>query len=137
MSTITRTVRNLFRVGPKAAFWQMMYIGDIKAGTLIGTDRFGNKYYENKDEELPLRTKWVEYKEHEFEPSHIEPGWHAWLHYMVDKPPGIEPVLQHERRPWETPQHIPNLTFTRGAYKPYSTTKPKISAWEAVAKARV
>ncbi len=31
----------------------MHYIGDTKAGTLIGTDRFGNKFYENLAEELP------------------------------------------------------------------------------------
>lgn len=31
-------------------------IGDTKAGTLIGTDRFGNKYYENMTEELPRKT---------------------------------------------------------------------------------
>lgn len=31
----------------------MQYIGDTKAGTLIGTDRYGNKYYENVEEELP------------------------------------------------------------------------------------
>jgi hypothetical protein len=29
------------------------YIGDTKAGTLIGTDRYGNKFYENLAEELP------------------------------------------------------------------------------------
>lgn len=28
-------------------------IGDTKAGTLIGTDKYGNKYYENMTEELP------------------------------------------------------------------------------------
>jgi hypothetical protein len=27
--------------------------GDTKAGTLIGADKFGNKYYENLEEELP------------------------------------------------------------------------------------
>lgn len=27
--------------------------GDTKAGTLIGIDRYGNKYYENLAEELP------------------------------------------------------------------------------------
>lgn len=55
-------------------------LGDTKAGTLVGTDRFGNKYYENDTEELPcrysvlsrlrvltdplrtVRTKWVDYK---------------------------------------------------------------------------
>lgn len=30
--------------------------GDTKAGTLIGTDRFGNKFYENVQEELPRKT---------------------------------------------------------------------------------
>lgn len=27
--------------------------GDTKAGTLVGTDKFGNKYYENWTDELP------------------------------------------------------------------------------------
>ena len=43
------------RVGIKDAFRQMMYIGDTKAGKLIATDRYGNKYYENLDEELPCK----------------------------------------------------------------------------------
>jgi hypothetical protein len=30
-------------------------VGDTKAGTLIATDRFGNKYYENLEEELPRK----------------------------------------------------------------------------------
>ena len=30
-----------------------MRAGDTKAGTLIGTDKFGNKFYENLEEELP------------------------------------------------------------------------------------
>jgi hypothetical protein len=32
-----------------------LYAGDTKAGTLIGKDRFGNKFYENLEEELPRR----------------------------------------------------------------------------------
>lgn len=35
--------------------------GDTKAGTLIGQDKYGNKYFENLEEELPrkddLRTR--------------------------------------------------------------------------------
>ncbi|KAI4168259.1 MAG: hypothetical protein LQ348_007531, partial [Seirophora lacunosa] len=53
MSTITRTLRNLRRIGLKEYCHQMMNIGDTKAGTYIATDRYGNKYYENQDEELP------------------------------------------------------------------------------------
>lgn len=28
----------------------MLYIGDTKAGRLVGTDRAGNKFYEDMDE---------------------------------------------------------------------------------------
>jgi hypothetical protein len=31
----------------------MIVAGDTKAGTLIAKDKFGNKYYENLEEELP------------------------------------------------------------------------------------
>jgi hypothetical protein len=31
----------------------MQYMGDTKAGTLIGKDKFGNTFYENLAEELP------------------------------------------------------------------------------------
>lgn len=31
----------------------MIPTGDTKAGTFIGADRYGNKYYENFEEELP------------------------------------------------------------------------------------
>ena len=55
MSTITRTLRNMRRIGIKEAFRQMKYIGDTKAGTFIAADRYGNKYYENVTEELPCK----------------------------------------------------------------------------------
>ncbi|GFF51742.1 NADH dehydrogenase [ubiquinone] 1 alpha subcomplex subunit N7BM [Aspergillus lentulus] len=121
MSTILRTLRNLRRIGLKEYGHQMQYIGDTKAGTLIATDRYGNKYYENMEEELPLRTRWVDYKEKEYDPSQIEPGWHAWLSYMVDAPPTHDKILQTGLRAWELPEHRPNLTLSRGAYKTYST----------------
>ncbi|PQE22292.1 hypothetical protein CJF32_00004649 [Rutstroemia sp. NJR-2017a WRK4] len=122
MSTIMRTLRNLRRVGIRT--------GDTKAGKLIATDRWGNKYFENIEEELPLgaaltrsivRTRWVDYKDKEFDPTHIEPGWHAWISYMVDKPPTEDPILRTGVRPWELPHHRPNLTASRAAYKTYST----------------
>ncbi|OJD15506.1 hypothetical protein AJ78_04237 [Emergomyces pasteurianus Ep9510] len=95
-------------------------IGDTKAGTLIATDRYGNKYYENM-EELPLRTRWVDYTQKEFDASQIDVGWHAWLAYMVDKPPTQDAILQTGVRTWELTEHRPTMTLTRGAYKPYST----------------
>ncbi|MCJ1373616.1 hypothetical protein MMC20_004844 [Loxospora ochrophaea] len=69
MSTILRTLRNLRKIGFKEYGHQMQNMGDTKAGTYIATDRFGNKYYENLEQELPLRTRWVDYKEQEYDPS--------------------------------------------------------------------
>ncbi|KAI7777253.1 hypothetical protein LA080_003842 [Diaporthe eres] len=135
MSTITRTLGNIRRIGLKEYWHQLQYIGDTKAGTLVGTDKFGNKYYENWTDELPLRTRWVDYKKHDFDPSQIEPFWHAWISYAVDKPPTEDPIAKVARS-WAKPYHIPNYTATRGAYKPYNTTKPKIDAWQPKAIAR-
>jgi len=136
MSTITRTLRNLGRIGLKEYGHQMQYIGDTKAGILIATDKYGNKYYENLEEELPLRTRWVDYKEKEYDPSQVETGWHAWLAYMVDAPPTADKILQTGLCKWEIPEHRPNLTLSRGAFKTYSTTRPKHSAWNPVAAER-
>ncbi|KFX97529.1 hypothetical protein V495_07354 [Pseudogymnoascus sp. VKM F-4514 (FW-929)] len=136
MSTVLRTLRNLRRAGIKDALHQMQHIGDTKAGTLIGIDNFGNKYFENMEEELPLRTRWVDYKQYEWDPSQIEPGWHAWISYAVDKPPTQDKILQTMQRPWELREHRMNPTQSRGAYKPYNTVVPKISAWEPKVVAR-
>ncbi|KAI1469818.1 NDUFA12-domain-containing protein [Daldinia caldariorum] len=137
MSTITRTLANLWRVGIKDYFHQLQYIGDTKAGTLVGVDRFGNKYFQN-DEELPLRTRWIDYKNPDFDASQIEPGWHAWMSYTVDKPPSQDASLRYQRRVWEDTdaKTIPNYTATWGAYKPYSTSKSKITMWEPTAVER-
>ncbi|KAF2128566.1 NDUFA12-domain-containing protein [Dothidotthia symphoricarpi CBS 119687] len=136
MSTLMRTLRNLRKIGFKEYGHQMAHIGDTKAGTMIGMDKYGNKFFENLEEELPLRTRWCDYKDHEFDPSQIEPGWHAWMSYMVDKSPVEDKLLQRELRVWEPKEHRPTLTWTRSGYKPYSTVKNKYSAWTPVVKAR-
>ena len=53
MSTIMRTLRNLRKIGLKEYGHQMQYMGDTKAGTFIAQDRYGNKYYENVEDQLP------------------------------------------------------------------------------------
>ena len=99
----------------------MQHIGDTKAGTLVGTDRWGNKFYENITEDLPLRTRWVDYKDYEKDASQIDPGWHAWISYMVDTPPTEDKLLQIGRRPWDDETARVNYTLSRAAYRPYST----------------
>ena len=53
MSTLMRTLRNIRKIGIKDYLHQMQHIGDTKAGTYIATDKAGNKYYENLEQELP------------------------------------------------------------------------------------
>ncbi|CAK3837785.1 NADH dehydrogenase [ubiquinone] 1 alpha subcomplex subunit N7BM [Lecanosticta acicola] len=136
MSTIMRTLRNLRSIGLKEYGHQLHNTGDTKRGTLRGIDRWGNKYFENLEEELPLRSRWVDYKSHEFDPSQIEPGWHAWISYMVDKPPSEDTLLQRSIRPWEPTEHKPVLTATRSAFKTFNTTKNKYTPWTPVAAPR-
>lgn len=96
-------------------------LGDTKAGVLVGKDRYGNKYFENLQEDLPLRTRWVDYKDKEHDASQIDPGWHAWMSYMIDKPPSEDALLKFGKRPWEKEHTQVNMTQSRSAYRPYST----------------
>lgn len=97
-----------------------MNLGDTKAGTYMGKDRAGNKYFEN-GEELPLRTRWVQYAQHDFDAAQIEPGWHAWMSYAVDSVPGDDHLLTAGTRKFEPALPKPNFTQTRGAFKTYNT----------------
>ncbi|KAG6918226.1 hypothetical protein DXG01_015819 [Tephrocybe rancida] len=114
MVSLLRTVRNMRRVGLREWWRQMQYIGDAKSGTYMGKDQFGNRYFENTNqyEELP-----------------VPPEWHSWLQHIRLNPPQEDPVMLNSSPAWKAPW-VENLTGTRGAYRPYNTTPPKISAWE-------
>ena len=68
-----------------------------------------------------VRTRWVDYANKEYDASQIEPGWHAWMSYLVDKPPVEDAVLKTGQRSWELLEHRPNPTMARTAFKTYST----------------
>ena len=88
----------------------------------------GNTYWEN-NEEQPGRTRWVDYKQHDFDSTQLDPIWHAWLSHTRCEPPSTDRVAQSFERSWQIPA-FENMTGTRGAYRPYNTTKPKLYAWE-------
>lgn len=110
----------------------MQTIGDTKYGRLVGTDSHGNRYYENLDEP-PNRTRWVDYQSSPFDASQVEPGWNAWLRYMVDVPPS---EMDTSGGSWKKPFQ-PNLTLSRGAYRPYDTVSPKFTEWTPNTKRRL
>lgn len=84
-------------------------------GRLVGTDSFGNRYYEHKSEPAPgyRRKRWVVYNGL-VEATKVPPEWHAWLHYTAEKPLQGEDVPHFD---WQK-EHLPNLTGTRYAYRP-------------------
>ena len=98
-----------------------------KFGRLVGTDKFGNKYYQN-DYYFYGRNRWVEYDQRvylEYDGSQVPAEWHNWLHYVCDDPPTVNPRVNYK---WMS-DHRENLSGSDKAYVPYSTTREKISTW--------
>ena len=93
---------------------------DIKRrSTLVGTDDYGNRYYEDRKKSVERRNRrYVIYKGLA-EPSKVPADWFGWLHYTLDKPPTESPL---NRRAWET-DHKPNMTGTLFAYRPDGSLK--------------
>lgn len=133
--SLWRTVRNAYKTGIKRYAWQIATLGDAKSGDLVGTDDFGNKFYETKnEEEIHLRTRWVEYQKWGMDMSQVEPGWHYWLGYGTQLPPNQLPKVE---RAYPLPEvHKVNQTGTPGAYVSYNTAKPKCQSWEPKVSAR-
>lgn len=84
-------------------------------GRYVGSDEFGNRYYEQKKGVGPMgmQRRWVVYKDLA-EASKVPPDWHPWLHHTIDTPPTEE---VYTPRPWQKP-HKPNMTGTAEAYRP-------------------
>lgn len=63
--------------------------------------------------------------------SQVEPGWHAWLGELVDTPPNRTKIENLTVRAYPTvTERYWNFTGTNGAYKPYNTTKDKVTPWQ-------
>jgi NADH:ubiquinone oxidoreductase subunit len=83
-------------------------------GDLVGTDEFGNRYYQDRrTPETGRRGRWVLFRG-AAEASKVPPDWHAWLHHTIAEPPSVTPL---PAKPWEQP-HRPNPTGTADAYRP-------------------
>ena len=78
------------------------------SGQAVGTDKFGNRYYENK-----RGRRWVLYNG-TVEASRVPPDWHGWLHHTFRDAPLKAPL---PGKSWER-EHQPNLSGTPGSYHP-------------------
>ena len=99
-------------------------IKTILFGKLIGSDEYGNKYYQNKKGK-----RWVIYA-NEIDASKIPVEWYSWIHFMPNK---IENIHKLEKHNWQKP-HQPNLTGTDSAYYPNKNnkdaTEKKYKSWK-------
>lgn len=92
-----------------------MLITLFSSGKKVGTDPYGNRYYEAKPRKGYKRNRrWVVYNG-EPEASKVPPEWHGWLHHQTDTLPRDD--TPSFRRKWQQP-HQPNMTGTTGAYRP-------------------
>ena len=94
------------------------------SGKLKGVDEFGNKYYQSKSGK-----RWVIYKD-TVEASKIPPNWHSWIHFISNS----IPESNQNKYEWEK-KHTPNLTGTKGAYRPSKiignkNIKKKYETWK-------
>lgn len=111
--SLARTI-SLIRQGGLSRYWRnLQSLGDAKAGTFVGADQLGNRYYEDLNE-VPGRHRWVEYAENsEFNASQVAPAWHAWLHHTHELPPTKNPRMQ-ERNTWESVSSLCSITIDGG-----------------------
>jgi NADH:ubiquinone oxidoreductase subunit len=79
----------------------------------VGTDRFGNTYYESKRDWLNYgrKRRYVMYAKAP-DPTTVPPEWHCWLHHVTE-----QPLSEQKRYPWQM-EHQPNQTGTALAYRP-------------------
>ena len=62
------------------------FLKTLFTGKFVGKDKFGNKYYKNKNDE-----RWVIYSK-EVEATKITADWFHWIHHTNDKIPGVKMI---------------------------------------------
>ena len=91
MVTIVRHyAKALSKYGVQGTFIQLYNFGHVKFGDHVGTDEFGNQYFENGVDYPIGQNRWVLYKDVQNpEPSMVPADWHSWLHAMTDTVPSV------------------------------------------------
>ena len=128
LNSIRKELNGIKSVGGwKAAWYLLLRECYVRYGSLVGTDKYGNKYYENNSFFFS-RHRYVHYPyvdRFTYDASQVPSEWHRWLHYITDDPPTKVPPPQRKF----TLSHKDNKTGTKMEYVPFSTTRPKIEEW--------
>ncbi|KAK2080621.1 hypothetical protein QBZ16_000475 [Prototheca wickerhamii] len=103
---------------------------------LVGTDEFGNKYFEKMDTQVG-RNRWVIFANSRIpkdqDPAFVPPEWHGWLHATTDSCPEnttfVQPIYASHvvGNPTGTPaRHQPKGSWFKG---PEKRNWLKFQAW--------
>jgi NADH dehydrogenase (ubiquinone) 1 alpha subcomplex subunit 12 len=86
-------------------------------GRLVGTDDFGNRYFEDNETGY-TRKRWVIYKDMStYNPTSVPPEWHGWLNYIND----FDPVSHNFKKPVYAIEAYVTKTGQLDCYKPKGT----------------
>ncbi|XP_068617721.1 probable NADH dehydrogenase [ubiquinone] 1 alpha subcomplex subunit 12 [Battus philenor] len=118
------------------SIYKMGRYDTLKDGKFVGTDSYGNQYFENPYYMLG-RSRWVEFNKNvklEYDGTQITPEWFGWIHYRTDRLPTEDCAKLTLKcccysQMW-LQNHEENLSGTPLAYYPYSTTKCNIGIWD-------
>ncbi|KAI6187096.1 NADH:ubiquinone oxidoreductase domain containing protein [Aphelenchoides besseyi] len=104
-----------------------------------------NRVGELNDAYFMPRNRWVVYPEKvwlDYDASQVPPEWHGWLHhiscpfsweltftffYITDVPPTEAKQVNHK---WLMEHRENTSIYQDEKYIPYSTTRPKVQAWQ-------
>ncbi len=99
-------------------------ISTLFFGKFVGTDSFGNKYYESK-----TGKRWVIYNG-EVDASKIPGEWYSWMHRINNK---IENKQDNQKYFWQK-EHQSNQTGSKYSYDPKKNKdaiKKKYTTWKS------
>ena len=102
--------------------------------TLVGTDQFGNQYYERTQGEIYGRHRWVVYgNKKDYTSTSVPPEWHGWLHYINDNHPTNTQFKDSVfKKTWvKHPTGTPEQYLPKGSwFNPYKRNWEKFSVWK-------
>ena len=94
-------MRAILRGKPLRPTHEKAGFGDELA-VCVGTDEWGNRYYEDWNHKNKNQRRFVEFAENAkwfpTQGKRIAPGWQGWMHYMYDDPPKVSLDLFERRK---------------------------------------
>ena len=88
-------MKTILRAKPLRPTHEKAGFGDELA-YCVGTDEFGNRYYEDWNGKNKNQRRFVEFADNAHwmptQAKKIAPAWQGWMHYMYDDPPKVSPL---------------------------------------------